>query len=177
MGMGNDFNSLNCQAWANLGATFPIADDRGSGIWSDFGSGAIPRNAIIDTEGVVRYNSIGYNESAITNLLDELLTVTGTDGGMESPEGYRLLAVYPNPFNGETQIQFDVPSEGGVTLSVFDGKGRLVRDLITSDLVAGSHRVTWDARDNAGTELPSGVYVATLIQGTLRDSRKILLLK
>ncbi len=175
--LGNDFNSLNCQAWANLGATYPIADDRGSGIWSDFGTGAIPRNTIIDTDGVVRYNSIGYNESAITAVLDELLSVSGTVGEVETPESHDLILVFPNPFNGETQIHFDLPDEGYVALSIFDGKGRIVRQLLTTDLPAGSHQVVWNTRDDAGAELPSGVYIASLTHGTRQDSRKVLLLK
>ncbi len=177
VGLGNDFNSLNCQAWANLGATFPIADDRGSSIWSDFGTGAIPRNAIIDTDGVVRYNSIGFNESAITAVLDDLLSVTGTVGETESPEKHQLISVFPNPFNGETQIEFELPRSGIVTLSIFDGKGSKVRQLFASNLSAGSHQVIWNSRDDSGAELPSGVYIATLAHNRGLETRKILLLK
>jgi len=175
--LGNDFNSLNCQAWANLGATYPVADDRGSGIWSDFGSGAIPRNAIIDRDGVVHYNSIGYNESAITAILNDLLTVTGTEGAAESPENHRLLSVFPNPFNAETQIQFELPSEGYVALAIYDGRGRLVRKLLASELSEGSHSVTWNTRSDSGADLPSGVYIATLAHQNGQESQKILLLK
>jgi hypothetical protein len=175
--LGNDFNSLSCQAWANLGATYPIADDRGSGIWSDFGTGAIPRNTIIDTDGVVRYNSIGYNETAITAVLNELLLVTGTVGETESPIKYELISVFPNPFNGQAQIQFELPVEGYAALSIFDGKGRVVRQLLASDFSAGSHQVVWNTRDDAGAELPSGVYIAMLDHSQGQDTRKILLLK
>ncbi len=175
--MGNEFNSLNCQAWANLGATYPIADDRGSGIWNDFGSGVIPRNAIIDQDGVVRYNSYGYNESAITAVLDELLSATGTVDEIESPNDHRLLSVFPNPFNGETQIQFEVPASGYVELSIIDGKGRVVRQLLATELAAGTHQRVWNTQDNTGSDLPSGVYIAVLIHHQGQDTRKILMLK
>lgn len=177
VGLGNDFNSLNCQAWANLGATFPIADDRSSGIWSDFGTGAIPRNAIIDTDGVVRYNSIGYNESAVMAILDDLLSVTGIVSETESPEKHQLISVFPNPFNGETQIEFELPRSGYVTLSIYDGKGSKVRQLLASNISAGSHQIIWNSRDESGSELPSGVYIATLAHTKGLDTRKILLLK
>ncbi len=175
--MGSDFNSLSCQAWANLGASYPIADDRGSGIWNDFGTGAVPRNTIIDADGVVRYNSLGYNESVITDLLDELLSATGTGDETKSPEQHQLISVFPNPFNGETQINFELPHSGYVALSIFDGKGRKVRQLLASDLSVGSHEIIWNSRDESDTELPSGVYIATLAYSQGLDSRKILLLK
>ena len=177
MSLGNSFNSLSCQDWANLGATYPIADDQGSGIWSDFGVGVIPRNTIIDTDGVVRYNSIGYNESAITAVLDELLLTTGTVAETEFPANHRLISAFPNPFNGATQLQFELPVEGFVALSIFDGQGRAVRQLLASELSAGSHTVVWNTRDDAGVELPSGVYIATLAHQQGQETRKILLLK
>ncbi|MCF7826171.1 MAG: T9SS type A sorting domain-containing protein [Candidatus Marinimicrobia bacterium] len=175
--MGNDFNSLTCQAWANLGASYPIADDRGSAIWSDFGGGAIPRNTIIDRDGVVRYNSIGFNESAITGLLDELLATMGTGRTVEFPDKHELLSVFPNPFNAQSRLQFNLPVSGRVELSVFDGRGKPVRYLLATQLSAGLHTVVWDARDDAGAELPSGVYIAKLAHRAGQETRKILLLK
>ncbi len=168
---------MTCQAWANLGASFPIADDRGSGIWSDFGTGAIPRNAIIDRDGVVRYNSIGLNESAITTVLDDLLSAVGTEGERESPEKHQLMSVFPNPFNAQAQIKFELPHSCQVAITIFDGTGSQVRQLIKSNMSAGSHQVIWNSRDESGAELPSGVYIATLTHATGFDTKKLLLLK
>jgi len=175
--LGNEFNSLTCQAWTGLGATYPIADDRGSGIWSEFGNGATPRNAIIDSDGMVHYNSIGFNQSAVTAILNDLLTVTGTEEAVESPEQHHLLSVYPNPFNAETQIKFKLPTASHIALSIYDGSGRLVRKLLSSELPKGSHTVAWNTRNESGAELPSGVYIATLAHRGHLDSQKILLLK
>ncbi len=154
-----------------------MADDRGSNIWSDFGNGAIPRNTIIDMNGIVQYNSIGFNESAITSLLDELLLATEVEEVLEQPERHNLLTVYPNPFNAETTIQFELLRSGSVTLSVFDNQGRAVRWLLNVDLSAGSHQINWNSRDESGAEMPSGVYMATLFHDGGLHTRKILLLK
>jgi len=175
--MGNDFNSLNCEAWASLGASFPIADDRGSRVWNDFGNGAIPRNTILDSEGVVHYNSIGYNESAITAILDELLMVVTTEQPLEVPLRSSLLSISPNPFNAETRIQFDLPVQSEVEVTIYDGQGRQVRQLLAGKLAGGSHSVTWNSRNDMGEELPSGVYIATLNYGSDQHSQKLLLLK
>ena len=175
--LGNEFNSLNCQAWAGLGASYAIADDRESSIWNDYGNGVIPRNVIIDSEGVVRYNALGFNETAITNVLNELLSTTGTNPSDALPDQYDLLAVYPNPFNGETQIQFELPAEGRVELLIYDGTGRVVRKLLSTELSAGSHSVSWNARDDQGSEIPSGVYITSLFTGSRQLTEKVLLLK
>lgn len=175
--MGSDFNALNCLAWSNLGASYPIADDRGSAIWNDFGSGAVPRNVILDSEGVVHYSSIGFNETAITAILDDLLQATGTSEEIASPETHSLITVFPNPFNAETQIQFELPTEGFVSLSIYDGQGREVRSLIASELDPGIHQTVWNSRDNAGAELPSGVYIARLAHQQGQASQKVLLVK
>lgn len=175
--LGNDFNAFSCQGWASLGATFPIGDDRGSGIWSDFGNGAIPRNAIIDSDGVVQYNSIGYNESAVTAILNDLLSVTSTENELESPEEHQLLSVFPNPFNAETLLKFELPSQGFTTLSIYDGNGQRVNQLLASDLEKGTYSISWNSRSDNGLELPSGLYIASLVHNGGQDTQKILLLK
>ncbi len=126
---------------------------------------------------MVRYNAIGFNQSEITTILDDLLSTTGTIGRAESPEKHQLISVFPNPFNGETQIEFELPRSGYVALSIFDGRGSKVRQLLASDLASGSHQVIWNSRDESGAELPSGVYIATLSHNNGLDTRKILLLK
>jgi len=128
-------------------------------------------------DGVVRYNAIGLNESAITGILDDLLSTTGTAEATEFPDKHHLLSVFPNPFNAQVQIQFNLPVSGQVELSVFDGQGKRVRYLLAVQLSAGSHTVQWNARDDVGAELPSGVYIAKLAHHTGQETRKILLLK
>jgi len=103
--------------------------------------------------------------------------VTGTENETESPEKHQLISVFPNPFNAQTQIKFELPHSGQVVLTIFDGMGSQVRQLIASNMSAGSHQVVWNSRDEAGAELTSGVYIATLTHAKGFDTRKILLLK
>ena len=73
------------------------------------------------------------------------------------PEGYRLDANYPNPFNPATAIRFSVGRSGPVTLTVHDALGRSVATLVDAAVPAGEHLVEFDA-----TGLPSGVYIYRL---------------
>ena len=74
----------------------------------------------------------------------------------------RLYANYPNPFNPETSIRFDLPQPGFVLISVFDISGRLVRMLVSEFRTAGSYSVKWDGKDSYGNPVPSGIYVCRM---------------
>jgi bacillolysin/thermolysin len=85
---------------------------------------------------------------------------------------------YPNPFNPETDIYFQVPSSGKVTVQVFDRNGRMVKELVNENLGAGQHQRHWDGRDERGNELPSGIYYC-VVRGEegFKSFRKMIMLK
>lgn len=93
------------------------------------------------------------------------------------PDELTLLQNTPNPFNSRTSIEFDLPEEGSVTLTVYDVLGRPVNTLIDEYLPAGVHRTTWDGRDDAGGLVTSGVYFYRIATPTGQANRKMVLLK
>jgi hypothetical protein len=93
------------------------------------------------------------------------------------PTKHLLYQNYPNPFNPSTVIRFDLPKEGRVQLRIFDIKGQLVNTLVDRRLSAGSHTVTWDARDNQGRTCPTSIYFCRLEAGGYIAVRKLILLK
>ncbi|RMH86119.1 MAG: T9SS C-terminal target domain-containing protein, partial [Calditrichaeota bacterium] len=94
-----------------------------------------------------------------------------------TPRSIRLAQNYPNPFNPRTTIRFYLPQSSSVTLKIFDMSGRLIRTLIREDFPAGEHRVTWDATDDAGAPVASGVYLYRLQVGSTALVRKMTLLR
>lgn len=84
---------------------------------------------------------------------------------------------YPNPFNPETTISFDLPVSQNVELTVLNIKGQLVTTLINEFKPAGVHNMVWDGRDNRGNELSSGVYFYRLKGDNTSQTGKMLLLK
>ena len=80
----------------------------------------------------------------------------------------------PNPFNPTTTISFTVVDKGNVTLNVYDANGRLVRTLANGVSDVGTHELTWDGRDNAGTTVGSGVYFYRLTAGKYSESKKMV---
>jgi Tol biopolymer transport system component len=94
-----------------------------------------------------------------------------------APMGFALTGNYPNPFNPSTHIAFALPSDGQVRLSVYSVTGQKVRDLVTGRLTAGSHEMVWDGRDEAGTTVSSGIYIARLQMGNFTAARRMTLMK
>lgn len=87
------------------------------------------------------------------------------------------LAASPNPFNPATIMSFNVPVTARVDLDVFDVAGRRLKTLVSGELSAGAHTVTWDGRDNDGRGVASGVYLARLRVGTEVLTERMILSK
>jgi len=93
------------------------------------------------------------------------------------PLEFTLSQNYPNPFNPSTTILFTLTSAEHVKLIVFNMLGQEVRTLVDQEMMTGRHNVTWDGRDNRGTQLSSGVYFYRLETKSLTVTRNMLLLK
>ncbi|MFN8179231.1 MAG: T9SS type A sorting domain-containing protein [bacterium] len=74
------------------------------------------------------------------------------------PTSYALYAPRPNPFRGQTSIQFDLPVQGPVRLQIFDVTGRRVATLAEETLPVGRHARVWNGRDADGRRTSPGVY-------------------
>lgn len=83
----------------------------------------------------------------------------------------------PNPFNPTTTIAFSVGATQDVSLVVYDATGRVVRTLVDGVTRFGTHRVTWDGRDNSGNTVGSGIYFYRLTAGKHVEARKMVLIK
>jgi pullulanase len=83
----------------------------------------------------------------------------------------------PNPFNPRTTLAFDLPDPADVRLTIYDVAGRQVRGLLDDRLPAGFHEVVWNGRDDAGRELPSGVYMAAIHAGPRKATWRMVLVR
>lgn len=85
-----------------------------------------------------------------------------SDGIPLVPKDFELQQNYPNPFNPETRIRYYLPEPAKVHLEIFDPLGRRIRTLLEQEQAAGFHDVIWDARNDAGQPVASGVYLYRL---------------
>jgi hypothetical protein len=89
-----------------------------------------------------------------------------------APSRFELLQNYPNPFNPNTTIEYTIPVESFVELSVFNSLGQNVKMLVNENQTSGNYKVNFSADG-----LSSGVYYYRIKAGTFTDFKKIILLK
>ncbi len=90
---------------------------------------------------------------------------------------FQLHQNYPNPFNPNTTIQFSLPNDAQVKLVVYDLMGNDVRNLVNEFKTAGNQFVVWDAKDDFGQPVGTGVYLYQIQAGQYIQTRKMILLK
>jgi len=88
-----------------------------------------------------------------------------------------LFQNYPNPFNPVTHIRYVLPVAARVTLIIYNLQGAIVKTLVSSHQSAGLQEVIWDARDDAGVPVSSGIYFYKLRVRGQTLTRKLLLMK
>ena len=132
---------------------------------------------------------------------DEIIRLVGTIDGLEGgeveitlsdpgaseaakaavqtrPEAFALADNFPNPFNPTTTIQYALPRAADVELTVYNVVGQPVRTLVAEHQSAGRYAVEWDATDDSGHSLSSGMYLYRLqVGGEFLKVKKMLLLK
>ena len=99
-----------------------------------------------------------------------------------TPRETQLLANYPNPFNPETWIPYQLSEPAEVTLHIYTIGGTLVRTLNLGHQPAGLYHqrnraVYWDGKNAVGESVASGIYFYTLIAGDFTATRKMLIMK
>jgi flagellar hook assembly protein FlgD len=82
------------------------------------------------------------------------------------------MPAFPNPFNPNTTIQYNVKNSESISLQVIDISGRVVETLLEDIIEPGNHEITWDARNQ-----PSGIYFVKLTSGERSQTQKLILLK
>ena len=113
--------------------------------------------------------------SPVGNFTTNGLTAVGDES--ELPKEFAISQNYPNPFNPTTMIKFQLPKEQFVTLKVYDLLGKEIRTLVEGNIQAGYHKVVWDATDNFGNKVTSGIYFYRITAGNNVVTKKMLLLK
>lgn len=90
----------------------------------------------------------------------------------ELPTKFELAQNYPNPFNPTTKINYSVPFDSKVTISVYSITGELVMELVNDFVAAGSYSVDFN-----GSNLASGMYIYRMVAGDFVQTQKMMLMK
>ena len=157
----------------NIG--IPIYESDPDSFWWDTSNMA-------DSSSVFVYGKIhDFTNGPVYDYSEFPLTIihqTGVETLRMEAEDFTLLRNYPNPFNAATTINYSLTELSGVNLAVYDVEGRLIKNLVQTEISPGSHDVVWQADDVA-----SGIYFARItVQGLksgkiYSDSQKMLLVR
>ena len=126
---------------------------------------------LTDTYEFMRVSYSSYNKS--NQLVSEGYNLIQT-----APSTYRLSQSYPNPFSeGGTTIEFDMPVTENITMVVLDVRGRVVRTLIDKEQRFGYQSVVWDAKNDDGDDVSSGVYFYQIRSSNFNAVGKLVFVK
>ncbi|MCX6149571.1 MAG: YCF48-related protein [Ignavibacteriales bacterium] len=119
-----------------------------------------------------------WNGKTHTLLRADLSNLTEVEAKKETkPKEFLLFNNYPNPFNPTTTISYNLPSDGRVTIKVYDMLGREVKTLVNDYKNAGSYSVVWNSKDIYDNEVSSGIYFYNIRFKDQSYSKKMILVR
>jgi hypothetical protein len=124
---------------------------------------------------IVTARDIHGNESTPSNEAMVDGTPTGIGDHTPALSALSVLPNVPNPFSATTTLRFGLPEASGVTLEVFDVRGRRVFTGNAGRMPAGEQSLVFDGRDQNGAALPSGVYFYRVNAAGLTQTRKMVI--
>ena len=128
--------------------------------------------------------SVSYMDAQVGRVLDQLDALRLLESLLNSviPEKTVLLPNYPNPFNPETWMPYDLAQDAEVHIHIHNLKGESIHQLSLGFQTAGTYRTPsraayWDGRNSAGELVASGIYFYTLHAGQSKTTRQMVILK
>ena len=113
------------------------------------------------------------NPTPGTSNTEELFTINSNI----IPNSYKLYPAYPNPFNPETTISYDLPEQSFVEITIYDMLGKKVRTIVNEKQNPGHKSILWNAKDDYGTSVSAGLYIYQVQAGNFIQTNKMILLK
>ena len=122
-------------------------------------------------------------------IINDYDIIEGNDGTISLPkiqieqelalilDHYSLDQNFPNPFNPETEIRYQLPEAAHVNLAIYNLLGQKIQTLIDKELQAGFHSMKWDGKNDAGIGITSRVYLFNLQAGSFHAIKKMVLLR
>lgn len=133
----------------------------------------------ISMSGTYRYfitAMYGLLESDPSESVEVYIEAVANEDPLQLPAQFSMK-LEPNPFKADALIRYAIPQNAAVKLEIYNLKGQLIRRLVNDHKSSGSHQVTWDGRDQAGSNVVSGLYFVRLQTNGRRLISKIVKLQ
>ncbi|MCK5146191.1 T9SS type A sorting domain-containing protein [bacterium] len=107
---------------------------------------------------------------------------TDVDESQHKPESFYVLPNYPNPFNGETILQYYLPASAKLDIRIYNINGRLIKHHTITQIAAGVHRWQWNVQSDSDNDVATGMYLLILdvnynAGGSDRQHQKLMYIK
>ena len=116
-----------------------------------------------------------WNDGAAIFL--DLIKVVAGPVSTDDPVGYDIFKIAPNPFAHSTTFSFSLKEATHVSVDVYNIKGQLVKNLSNENMIADIHSVIWNGTDNAGNEVPTGVYFTRIVTDNVENIHKVMVIR
>ena len=172
--------------------TYSLQRDDAGSFSIDANTGQVKTRVALDYEMKNSYTNLAVRAVDSGGLITSiLLTINVTDVANDAPsletppiipDNTDLLTNFPNPFNPETWIPYQLAKPAEVTLIIYNMRGVVVRTIALGHKAAGlytnrSRAIHWDGRNSIGEKVATGVYFYTLKAGDFTATRKMLIRK
>ncbi len=134
-----------------------------------FNVGTLP-GTILDSDNLPFNKTVGSAQAESEGL-------TAGDEGPALPAVFALGQNYPNPFNPTTTISFTLPESGKIKLTIYNMMGKRIKTLYHGQATAGRHQVVWNAKNEQGVKVASGVYIYKLEANNFQAMKRLILMK
>jgi len=139
-----------------------------------FGQNATPALADLNGDGDLDL-TVGNYDGTFSYF--ENLNIVAIENEFVLPLGSMLQTAFPNPFNPELTIQYELSESGDASLTIYDLTGAQVRRLVAGTQSIGAHTIIWRGENDLGNQVDSGVYLIVLENGGINQTQKVTYLK
>ena len=130
-------------------------------------------NLLISSGGVLKELTDEFDLSLLTKSNKSTSNLASTS----IPSEFDISKAFPNPFNPTVNINYGLPIHSDVRILIHDLSGRKIAEFIQNGKEAGWHEFKWDALDQQGNSIGSGVYLLTIHAGDMVKKQKLTFIK
>ncbi len=169
-----------------------IASDSQNNLWLSIGGKGLVKYDGITWTCFNKYNSITMENFPMCFIIDQQdnkyigyytgftflpYDAVSNHNEYQKPNTFLIQSIYPNPFNPQTKIVYNVPSQAKVELKIYNVKGQLIKTLVDAHQNKGTQTIIWQGKNNDGYGVVSGIYFCRITVAGKQETQKILLLK
>lgn len=125
------------------------------------------------------FDSASGNSGIIYQIRRKPGRTTAVEGAVSqtTPSGFQLSDAWPNPFNPQTTIHYQLPAARDVLIAIYNVRGQKIATLVNQRRATGLHTTRWNGTNDAGESVASGIYFYRMQAGDFVQTKRLLLLR